>query len=304
MRREQVCAPGRRRADRSRGWCASRLRGSPGAPERHGLVPWGARNDAAYARRGSPAQAELRHVLHRLPLGSAPERGVGRFLRGVLAGAFLAAIGVLGRDVVFAATSIVFGAAFVVGAAVDAGWSRGLVSVDMVPVGCVTVRPSARLTVLRIVTVVCAILALVLYGFSFLFGTTAVLVRFGCVASCALVTVTGMVGRFLFSHPQQERIVLAQDAVTLRGKDGVSYTIPWSDKPAVIGQRQRRTLLIRVGEDVECPISFAHPRILPSRVKSLLAFYHRNPEARGRLDSSSALDDALKGLCWYRTRRR
>lgn len=223
---------------------------------------------------------------------------------GVLAGAFLAGIGVLGRDVVFAAASIVFGAAFVVGAAVDAGWSRGLVSVDMVPVGCVTVRPSARLTVLRIVTVVCAILALVLYGFSFLFGTTAVLVRFGCVASCALVTVTGMVGRFLFSHPQQERIVLAQDAVTLRGKDGVSYTIPWLDKPAVIGQRQRRTLLIRVGEDVECPISFAHPRILPSRVKSLLAFYHRNPEARGRLDSSSALDDALKGLCWYRTRRR
>ena len=83
------------------------------------------------------------------------EAWAGAFI-GILVGVFLAALGVLARNVVFAMASIMFAATFVAGAAVDAGWSRGLVRLDMAPDGCVTVRPSVRLTVLRIVTVVCA----------------------------------------------------------------------------------------------------------------------------------------------------
>lgn len=76
---------------------------------------------------------------------------------GILAGVFLAALGVLARDAIFAVASIMFAATFVSAVEADAGWSRGLVRLDMAPDGCVTVRPSMRLTVLRIVTVVCAV---------------------------------------------------------------------------------------------------------------------------------------------------
>ena len=90
--------------------------------------------------------------------------------------------------------------------------------------------------------------------------------------------------------------MLTENAVMLCGKDGVSYTIPWAAKPAVIAHRQRKTLLIKTDDDVECPISFAHLRIVPSRVKSLLAYYHKNPEALDRLGTEESVDDALKGL--------
>lgn len=231
------------------------------------------------------------------------EAWAGAFI-GILVGVFLAALGVLARDVVFAVASIMFAATFVAGAAVDAGWSRGLVRLDMAPDGCVTVRPSVRLTVLRIVTVVCAGLGFVLYGLSLLVGVSSLLVRLGATTSFALVAIAGAVGRSLFSSPRQECIVLTENAVMLCGKDGVSYTIPWAAKPAVIAHRQRKTLLIKTDDDVECPISFAHLRIVPSRVKSLLAYYHKNPEALDRLGTDESVDDALKGLGWYRWSRR
>ena len=223
---------------------------------------------------------------------------------GILAGVFLAALGVLARDAVFAVASIMFAATFVSAVEADAGWSRGLVRLDMAPDGCVTVRPSMRLTVLRIVTVVCAVGGLVLYGLSLLVGAPSLLVRLGAVTSFALVALAGAVGRSLFSSPRQERIVLTENAVMLCGKDGVSYTIPWVAKPAVIAHRQRKTLLIKTDDDVECPISFAHLRIVPSRVKALLAYYQKNPEALDRLGTEESVDDALKGLGWYRWARR
>lgn len=223
---------------------------------------------------------------------------------GILAGVFLAALGVLARDAVFAVASIMFAATFVSAVEADAGWSRGLVRLDMAPVGCVTVRPSMRLTVLRIVTVVCAVGGLVLYGLSLLVGAPSLLVRLGAVTSFALVALAGVVGRSLFSSPRQERIVLTENAVMLCGKDGVSYTIPWVAKPAVIAHRQRKTLLIKTDDDVECPISFAHLRIVPSRVKALLAYYQKNPEVLDRLGTEESVDDALKGLGWYRWARR
>lgn len=223
---------------------------------------------------------------------------------GILAGVFLAALGVLARDAVFAVASIMFAATFVSAVEADAGWSRGLVRLDMAPVGCVTVRPSMRLTVLRIVTVVCAVGGLVLYGLSLLVGAPSLLVRLGAVTSFALVALVGVVGRSLFSSPRQERIVLTENAVMLCGKDGVSYTIPWVAKPAVIAHRQRKTLLIKTDDDVECPISFAHLRIVPSRVKALLAYYQKNPEVLDRLGTEESVDDALKGLGWYRWARR
>ena len=223
---------------------------------------------------------------------------------GILAGVFLAALGVLARDAVFAVASIMFAATFVSAVEADAGWSRGLVRLDMAPDGCVTVRPSVRLTVLRIVTVVCAVGGLVLYGLSLLVGAPSLLVRLGAVTSFALVALAGAVGRSLFSSPRQERIVLTENAVMLCGKDGVSYTIPWVAKPAVIAHRQRKTLLIKTDDDVECPISFAHLRIVPSRVKALLAYYQKNLEALDRLGTEESVDDALKGLGWYRWARR
>lgn len=118
------------------------------------------------------------------------EAWAGAFI-GILMGVFLAALGVLARDVVFAVASIMFAATFVAGAAVDAGWSRGLVRLDMAPDGCVTVRPSVRLTVLRIVTVVCAGLGFVLYGLSLLVGVSSLLVRLGATTSFALVVLAG-----------------------------------------------------------------------------------------------------------------
>lgn len=223
---------------------------------------------------------------------------------GILAGVFLAALGVLARDAVFAVASIMFAATFVSAVEADAGWSRGLVRLDMAPVGCVTVRPSMRLTVLRIVTVVCAVGGLVLYGLSLLVGAPSLLVRLGAMTSFTLVALAGAVGRSLFSSPRQERIVLTENAVMLCGKDGVSYTIPWVAKPAVIAHRQRKTLLIKTDDDVECPISFAHLRIVPSRVKALLAYYQKNPEALDRLGTEESVDDALKGLGRYRWARR
>lgn len=220
---------------------------------------------------------------------------------GILFGALFAALGVLlARDVVFALASIMFAATFVAGAAADAGWSRGLVRLDTAPDGCVTVRPSARLTVLRIVTVVCAGLGLVLYGRSLLVGVSSLLGELGAMTSSVLVAIAGVVGRSLFSSSRQECIVLTENAVMLCGKDGVSYTIPWAAKPAVIAHRQLKTLLIKAGDDVECPISFAHLRIVPSRVKGLLAYYQKNPEALDRLGTEESVDDALKGLGWYR----
>ncbi len=203
---------------------------------------------------------------------------------GILAGVFLAALGVLARDAIFAVASIMFAATFVSAVEADAGWSRGLVRLDMAPDGCVTVRPSI--------------------GLSLLVGAPSLLVRLGAVTSFALVALAGAVGRSLFSSPRQERIVLTENAVMLCGKDGVSYTIPWVAKPAVIAHRQRKTLLIKTDDDVECPISFAHLRIVPSRVKSLLAYYHKNPEALDRLGTDESVDDALKGLGWYRWSRR
>ena len=56
-------------------------------------------------------------------------------------------------------------------------------------------------------------------------------------------------------------------------------------KPAVIAHRQRKTLLIKTDDDVECPISFAHLRIVPSRVKSLLAYYHQEPGGRSTVSA-------------------
>lgn len=219
---------------------------------------------------------------------------------GILLGALFAALGVLARDVVFAAASIIFAATFVTAAAADAGWSRGLVNLDMAPVGRVTVQPSVRLTVLRVVTVVCAVVGLVLYGLSSITGLSSMLVRLGAGASFSLVALAGVVGRYLFSSSRQECIVLTKNAVMLCGKHGVSYTIPWAAKPTVIAHRQRKTLLIKTADDVECPISFAHLRIVPSRVKALLAYYQKNPEALDRLGTEASVDDALKGLGWYR----
>ena len=303
-------------ADRYRGPHGSLTQDAVSNSPRWGSSLHGVHRGSGQARAGQPAPASL-PIDEKAP----PRPNYGTFFTvytsdrrqseawtvsfvGIFVGVFLAALGVLARDAVFAAASILFGVSFVSGAEADAGWSRGLVRLDMAPVGCVTVRPSVRLTVLRIVTVLCAGLGFVLYGLSLLVGAPSLLMRLGAVTSFALVALVGAVGRSLFSSPQEARIVITENAVMLCGKGGVSYTIPWTAKPAVIAHRQRKTLLIKTADDVECPISFAHLRIVPSRVKGLLAYYQKNPEALDRLGAEESVDDALKGLGWYRWSRR
>lgn len=219
-------------------------------------------------------------------------------LIGILIGVSFAAMGVLVRDSYFVAASIMFAVSCVVGARADSGWSRRLVTVALEPHGSVSVRPSALVTVLRVATVVTAVVGLVLFGLSLLSGAAALSARMAPIACSALIAIATVGGRHLFTSPKQECMVIGEKGVLLCGKDNVSYAIPWSDEPVVVGQRQRTTLLIKAGDDVECPISFDHLRVLPSRVKSLLAFYQRSPEARERLASVEAVDDVLKGLGW------
>ena len=96
-----------------------------------------------------------------------------------------------------------------------------------------------------------------------------------------------------------ECIVVSQERVDLWGKGGIHYSIPWSDHPVVVGQRfGHKSLLIRVGKDVECPIVLSALRILPSRVQSLLAYYQTTPGALDRLAAPEAREEAITALGW------
>lgn len=96
-----------------------------------------------------------------------------------------------------------------------------------------------------------------------------------------------------------ECIVVRQERVDLWGKGGIHYSIPWRDRPTVIGQRNnRKSLLISAGQDIECLIVFTSLRIRPSRVRSLLTYYQTTPGALDRLAAPEAREEAMTALGW------
>ena len=97
----------------------------------------------------------------------------------------------------------------------------------------------------------------------------------------------------------REYIVVSQRRVDLWGKGGIHYSIPWSDHPRVIGQRNgRKSLLISAGQDIDCLIVFTTLRIQPSRVRSLLTYYQTTPGALDRLTAPEAREEAMTALGW------
>ena len=69
-----------------------------------------------------------------------------------------------------------------------------------------------------------------------------------------------------------ECIVVSQERVDLWGKGGIHYSIPWRDRPTVIGQRNNR--------------------------KSLLTYYQTTPGALDRLAAPEAREEAMTALGW------
>jgi hypothetical protein len=181
----------------------------------------------------------------------------------------------------------------------EASWSRCLVSVVSTSDGTIVVRPSATRTFLRVFGALLAAVAGVCFFYSQLFSVHTEIRDYARGGMLTAVVVVLYLLSKIAGPQSHECIVVSQQRVDLWGKGGIHYSIPWRDRPTVIGQRyNRKSLLISAGQDVECLVVFTSLRIRPSRVRSLLTYYQTTQGALDRLSAPEARDEAMMALGW------
>ena len=227
-------------------------------------------------------------------------RSLGRWLIwsiGLACAALFTWIGIEGESWLYTAAAIIGAVVCVLLGVTEASWARWHVRVMSTPHGTNLVRPAATLMFLRVLTVLLASAAGVCFFYVSLFSVDADIrsIAGGNVMSAAVVALY-LLAKIIGSQ-SRECIVVSQQRVDMWGMSGIHYSIPWSDQPRVIGQRNKgKSLLISAGQDVECLVVFTNLRIRPSRVRSLLDYYQTTPGALDRLSAPEAHDEAVKAL--------
>ena len=227
-------------------------------------------------------------------------RSLGRWLIwsiGLACAALFTWIGIEGGEWLYASASIAGGVVCLLLGAVEGGRSPWFVSVVSMPDGTILVRPGTTVMYLRVLTALLASGAGVCFFYVSLFSVDADIrsIAGGNVLSAAVVALY-LVAKIIGSQ-SRECIIASQQRVDIWGKGGIHYSIPWSDQPRVIGQRNNgKSLLIGAGQNIECPVVFTTLRIRPSRVRSLLAYYQTTPGALDRLSAPEVRDEAAKAL--------
>lgn len=227
-------------------------------------------------------------------------RSLGRWLIwsiGLACAALFTWIGIEGGEWLYASASIAGGVVCLLLGAVEGGRSPWFVSVVSMPDGTILVRPGTTVMYLRVLTALLASGAGVCFFYVSLFSVDADIrsIAGGNVLSAAVVALY-LVAKIIGSQ-SRECIVVSQQRVDMWGKGGIHYSIPWSDQPRVIGQRNSgKSLLIGAGQNIDCLVVFTTLRIRPSRVRSLLAYYQTTPGALDLLSTPEARDEAMKAL--------
>ena len=201
------------------------------------------------------------------------------------------------RGRLYASASIAGGVVCLLLGAVEGGRSPWFVSVVSMPDGTILVRPGTTVMYLRVLTALLASGAGVCFFYVSLFSVDADIrsIAGGNVLSAAVVALY-LVAKIIGSQ-SRECIVVSQQRVDMWGKGGIHYSIPWSDQPRVIGQRNSgKSLLIGAGQNIDCLVVFTTLRIRPSRVRSLLAYYQTTPGALDLISTPEARDEAMKAL--------
>lgn len=216
---------------------------------------------------------------------------------GLACAALFMWLGIEGKSWLYTAAAIIGAVVCLLLGVTEARWERWLVRVMSGPDGTILVRPGATVTYLRILTALLASAAGVCFFYVSLFSVNTDLRNIASgnellAAAVALYLVAKIIG-----SQSRECIIVSQQRVDIWGKGGIHYSIPWSDQPRVIGQRNNgKSLLIGAGQNIECPVVFTTLRIRPSRVRSLLAYYQTTPGALDRLSAPEARDEAAKAL--------
>lgn len=227
-------------------------------------------------------------------------RSLGRWLIwsiGLACAALFTWIGIEGESWLYTAAAIIGAVVCVLLGVTEASWARWLVRVMSTPDGTILVRPGGTLMYLRVLTVLLASAAGVCFFYVSLFSVDADIRSIaGTNVLSAAVVALYLVAKIIGSQ-SRECIVVSQQRVDMWGKGGIHYSIPWSDQPRVIGQRNSgKSLLIGAGQNIDCLVVFTTLRIRPSRVRSLLDYYQTTPGARDRLSAPEARDEAAKVL--------
>lgn len=206
-------------------------------------------------------------------------------------------VGIEGESWLYTAAAIIGAVVCLLLGVTEASWARWLVRVMPAPDGTILVRPGATVVYLRVLTALLASAAGVCFFYLSLFSVNGDIRSIaGSNVLSAVVVALYLVAKIIGSQ-SRECIVVSQQRVDIWGKGGIHYSIPWSDQPRVIGQRNKgRSLLIGAGHGIECLIVFTTLRIRPSRVRSLLAYYQTTPGALDRLSAPEARDEAAKAL--------
>lgn len=216
---------------------------------------------------------------------------------GLTYAAFGMPVGIKGDGWLYTAAVITGAVVCLLLGVTEVSWSRWLVSVVLTFDGTIVVRPSATRTFLRIFGALLAAVAGVCFFYSQLFTADTDMRSFARGGMLTAVVVVLYLLSKIVGPQGHECIVISQQCVDLWGNGGIHYSIPWRDRPTVIGQRNnRKSLLIGAGQNIECLVVFTTLRIRPSRVRSLLAYYQTTPGALDRLSAPEARDEAMKAL--------
>ena len=229
-------------------------------------------------------------------------RSRGRWLIwsiGLTCAAFDMSVGIKGDGWLYMAAVIIGAVVCLLLGVTEASWSRCLVSVVSTSDGTIVVRPSGTRMFLRVFGALLATVAGVCFFYSQLFSVDTEIRDYARGGMLTAVVVVLYLLSKIAGPQSHECIVVSQQRVDLWGKGGIHYSIPWRDRPTVIGQRyNRKSLLISAGQDVECLVVFTSLRIRPSRVRSLLTYYQTTQGALDRLSAPEARDEAMMALGW------
>lgn len=229
-------------------------------------------------------------------------RSRGRWLIwgiGLTCAAFFMSVGIKGDGWLYMAAVIIGAVVCLLLGVTEASWSRWLVSIVSASDGTIVVRPSSARMFLRVFEALLAAVAGVCFFSSQLFSVDTDIRSFARGGTLTAVVVVLYLLSKIAGPQSHERIVVSQQCVDLWGMGGIHYSIPWRDRPTVIGQRNgRKTLFISAGQDIECLVVFTRLRIRPSCVRSLLTYYQTTPGALDRISAPEACEEAMMALGW------
>ncbi len=229
-------------------------------------------------------------------------RSRGRWLIwgiGLTCAAFFMSVGIKGDGWLYMAAVIIGAVVCLLLGVTEASWSRWLVSIVSASDGTIVVRPSSARMFLRVFEALLVAVAGVCFFSSQLFSVDTDIRSFARGGMLTAVVVVLYLLSKIAGPQSHERIVVSQQCVDLWGMGGIHYSIPWRDRPTVIGQRNgRKTLFISAGQDIECLVVFTRLRIRPSCVRSLLTYYQTTPGALDRISAPEACEEAMMALGW------